>query len=847
MAESPRNRSEANNSLASRMSGFGRGGKRSLTAEKNGSPAETLSTQGLNRTEFEQKVEARLAPGLHGQWDGLKKHLPGILKATDEKTLRNYLTNLDDKAGMQGQMERAVRDVWKEMRASKKTESTPPVAEPKNPSEKEPSEESAKTDAILDQVREATSGDAHKQIDAFATSRKLDTEKTKELSSIMKRIYDGENGARAELKKSFGADRAFDAVSFIDQIRQRLIMDLLKQVSALEDQNKDLAERVSKLEELFNTRNQQQGNMPNIPQGGMANMPPGQVGQVNNFYGSPHIGGGMPQGAPQQWQRPIGPAGYESPYGMAQPGYRWVQEPIPGYVPPQPQQAPAPEAPRAEAPRAEKAPDVIHMPPDPTLKTGEEAPKSPAQQAAEEMKKSVEGKLPSSIESVLMQKRGETPMWKRVRNTVGLMLAGGIAGATLVATAGVPVFLSGMLAGSQLAAFAPILTGVGSGAIAGLASGATRGALDARSAIGYLKEKDSNKYISWNEIFTHVFRKSLVGAKFGAIGGGIGAGVMDAYGDQIRVGAEALGDWANKEATDGLFGSGAVTDMTATPVLPGCTSADAMNALRVDIDGIKAALSTIISNQTVDAEGIKTIAEAVKSGVSLSDLQSALAGVQTNIESSISALSLEQQAYFRELFNNYGNTAYYFFQQDIVMPDVPADVVPAEPSLPDAPDDVSESPDASGVEDISAIDQAVMDAFTQPVTNGGVWTASERVWSAVGITPESGQVGSLDLLTYLTDLAEDYTQDGSVTGTRETSYFRNLGEGLLARMTGQEGVTQATIRNPINMAELFGNEKIQQDILRRISENPALSAQTRSLIEVSAEKIFTLANTALSK
>lgn len=570
----------------------------------------------------------------------------------------------------------------------------------------------------------------------------------------------------------------------------------------------------------------------------------------------------QPAMAPQQqWQRPIGPAGYESPYGMAQPGYRWVQEPIPGYVPPQPQQAPAPEAPRAEAPRAEKAPGVIHMPPDPTLETGEEAPKSPEQKAVEEMKKAVEGKMPKLVEQKLLEMEGRPAYnkWRALR-TIGLIgLTAGVGIATtmtfsapLVAALGVKSYFTA----AGLPWLGTIATGALTGSLTGGIISGARGVLESRRAAQNLAEGE--------KLYNpkgHVFRKLFRGMAFGAIGGGIGAGVMDAYGDQIREGAGALGEWANKEATDlkeglsgakdwisGLFGSGAVTEMPATPVLPGCTSADAMNALRVDVDGIKEALSTIISNQTVDAQGIKTIAEAVKSGVSLSDLQSVLAGVQTNIESSISELSLEQQAYFRELFNRYGDTAYYFFQQDIVMPDVPVDAssdAVVEPASPvETP---TETTGAETAESVSAIDQAVMDAFTQPVTNGGVWTASERVWSAVGITPESGRVGSLDLLTYLTDLAEDYTQDGSVIGTRETSYFRNLGEGLLARMTGQEGVTQATIRNPINMAELFGNEKIQQDILRRISENPALSDQTRRLIEASAEKIFALANTALSK
>lgn len=131
--------------------------------------------------------------------------------------------------------------------------------------------------------------------------------------------------------------------------------------------------------------------------------------------------------------------------------------------------------------------------------------------------------------------------------------------------------------------------------------------------------------------------------------------------------------------------------------------------------------------------------------------------------------------------------------------------------------------------------------FEQPVTNGGVWTAVEKVLEQAGIEPN--EAGGTDVLTLVTDAFEDYIQDGTAPGTRATSYFRNLGQGLLDTMTGQQGATQVTIRNPIDTAHLFANEDIYKDVVRRLADNRFVDDSVLSIIE----NIHTAAKAALNQ
>lgn len=195
----------------------------------------------------------------------------------------------------------------------------------------------------VDRVREAMTGDAHKQIDTFAKQQVgLDAQRQKDLANVMKRIYDKatDSAARRELKNTFGADMALSATEFIDQLRQQLVMELLNRVSVLERENKELGDRITRLEKLVGSGN---GKNPDISldadtagRGGI-NIRFGDIGRFDNVANN---GGGIPQ--------QVGRGGYEQSYaGMppANPGYQWQQIPIPGYMPPQ-----------GPAPRAEAAP-----------------------------------------------------------------------------------------------------------------------------------------------------------------------------------------------------------------------------------------------------------------------------------------------------------------------------------------------------------------------------------------------------------------------------------------------------------------------------------------------------------
>jgi hypothetical protein len=123
--------------------------------------------------------------------------------------------------------------------------------------------------------------------------------------------------------------------------------------------------------------------------------------------------------------------------------------------------------------------------------------------------------------------------------------------------------------------------------------------------------------------------------------------------------------------------------------------------------------------------------------------------------------------------------------------------------------------------------------FTQAVPT--VWTAVENVLREAGITHKG-------LLNFVTDLVEDYTQDGSIPETRQTSYHRDFGAGLLAHMTGQQNVTQASIKNPINTAPLFASEPIFKSMKDRI-DNSFLTAQQQSEVKELLKKIHDVAKT----
>jgi len=121
--------------------------------------------------------------------------------------------------------------------------------------------------------------------------------------------------------------------------------------------------------------------------------------------------------------------------------------------------------------------------------------------------------------------------------------------------------------------------------------------------------------------------------------------------------------------------------------------------------------------------------------------------------------------------------------------------------------------------------------FTHAVPT--VWTAVENVLQEAGITHKG-------LLNFVTDLVEDYTQDGSIPETRQTSYHRDYGAGLLAHMTGQQNVTQATIKNSINTAPLFASEPIFKSMKDRI-DNSFLTAQQQAEVKELLKKIHDVA------
>jgi len=353
--------------------------------------------------------------------------------------------------------------------------------------------------AAVDRVREAMTGDAHKQIDTFAKQQVgLDAQRQKDLANVMKRIYDKatDSAARRELKNTFGADMALSATEFIDQLRQQLVMELLNRVSVLERENKELGDRITRLEKLVGSGN---GKNPDssldadtAARGGI-NIRFGDIGRFDNVANN---NGGIPQ--------QVGRGGYEQSYaGMppANPGYQWQQIPIPGYMPPQ---GPSPRAEAAPAQTAAEQKAVVdknladavknvspEVPPNPNAGIPQEPnwdalPQTQevrlmqaawrAREARREVAKAKGGDIYENFRTLNMSDvwkgyRESVPMWKRVL-TYSAFIG---AGALTAGTAGVmlaPALVGALpftvpLVGGTISGGAVIASGIG-GAIAGM-------------------------------------------------------------------------------------------------------------------------------------------------------------------------------------------------------------------------------------------------------------------------------------------------------------------------------------------------------------------------------------------